>query len=103
MRYILTGDHWTAREAYRMGTVQEVASSPSSALDKAIEIASKIAASGPLGVKASLASAHLAINATQVDALSALDSQRAALYRSQDFQEGRKAEAEGRRPVYHGN
>ena len=25
MRYILTGDHWTAQEAYRMGTVQEVA------------------------------------------------------------------------------
>jgi enoyl-CoA hydratase/carnithine racemase len=103
MRYILTGDHWTAREAYRMGTVQQVASSPSSALDEAIEIASKIAASGPLGIKASLASAHLAVNATQADALSALDSQRATLYRSQDFQEGRKAEAEGRRPVYHGS
>jgi enoyl-CoA hydratase len=39
MRYILTGDHWTAQEAYRMGTVQEVAPSPSSALDKAIQIA----------------------------------------------------------------
>jgi enoyl-CoA hydratase len=103
MRYILTGDHWTAQEAYRMGTVQEVASSAQSALDKAIEIANKIAASGPLGIKASLASAHLAVDAAQADALSALDAQRATLYRSQDFQEGRKAEAEGRRPVYHGN
>jgi enoyl-CoA hydratase/carnithine racemase len=103
MRYILTGDHWTAREAYRMGTVQEVATSPQSALDKAIEIASKIAACGPLGIKASLASAHLAVDKAQADALSALDGQRATLYRSQDFQEGRRAEAEGRRPVYHGN
>jgi enoyl-CoA hydratase len=103
MRYILTGDHWTAREAYRMGTVQEVAPTPSSALDKAIEIANKIAASGPLGIKASLASAHLAVDAAQANALSALDAQRATLYRSQDFQEGRKAEAEGRQPVYHGN
>jgi enoyl-CoA hydratase len=103
MRYILTGDHWTAQEAYRMGTVQEVASTPPSALDKAIEIANKIAACGPLGIKASLASAYLAIDPAQANALSALDAQRATLYRSQDFQEGRKAEAEGRQPLYHGN
>jgi enoyl-CoA hydratase len=103
MRYILTGEHWTAQEAYRMGTVQEVVPSPSAALDKAIEIANKIAASGPLGIKASLASAHLAVDAAQADALSELDKQRATLYRSQDFQEGRKAEAKGRRPVYRGN
>ena len=25
MRYILTGDHWSAKEAHRMGTVQELA------------------------------------------------------------------------------
>jgi enoyl-CoA hydratase len=103
MRYILTGDHWNAREAYRMGTVQEVVSTPRSALDEAIEIANKIGASGPLGIKASLASAHLAIDPAQANALSALDAQRSTLYRSHDFQEGREAEAEGRRPPYHGN
>jgi enoyl-CoA hydratase len=102
MRYILTGDHWTAQEAHRMGTVQEVTSTPQSALDRAIEIANKIAACGPLGIKTSLASAHLVVDAAQADALSKLDVQRAALYRSQDFQEGRKAEAEGRPPVYQG-
>lgn len=103
MRYILTGDHWTAKEAYRMGTLQEIASTPQSALDKAIQIANKIAACGPLGIKTSLASAHLAVDAAQTDALSKLDAQYSALYRTQDFQEGRKAEAEGRPPVYHGN
>ena len=103
MRYILTGDHWNAWEAYRMGTVQEVASTPRSALDEAIEIANKIATSGPLGIKASLASAHLAIDPAQANALSALDAQRSTLYRSHDFQEGREAEAEGRQPLYHGN
>ncbi|NWA02719.1 crotonase/enoyl-CoA hydratase family protein [Pseudomonas gingeri] len=102
MRYILTGDHWTAREAYRMGTVQEIPD-PQSALDKAIELANKIAANGPLGIKASLASAHRVIDPVQADALSQLDAQRATLYKSKDFQEGRKAEAEGRSPVYHGN
>ncbi|MGB3124876.1 MAG: crotonase/enoyl-CoA hydratase family protein [Pseudomonas sp.] len=102
MRYMLTGDHWTAREAYRMGTVQEIPD-PQSALDKAIELANKIAANGPLGIQASLASAHRAIDPAQTDALSGLDAQRATLYKSNDFQEGRKAEAEGRPPVYHGN
>ncbi|WP_395606459.1 enoyl-CoA hydratase-related protein [Pseudomonas sp. B22129] len=102
MRYILTGDHWTAGEAYRMGEIQEIAGAKSS-LDQAIKIANKIAANGPLGIKASLASAHRVIDPAQADALSALDVQRAALYKSNDFQEGRKAEAEGRKPVYQGN
>jgi enoyl-CoA hydratase len=103
MRYILTGDHWTARDAYRMGTVQEVAATQHSALDKAIEIANKVAACGPLGIKAALASAHLAVDASETDAFSRLDAQYGALYRTQDFIEGRKAEAEGRAPVYHGD
>lgn len=102
MRYMLTGDHWTAREAYRMGTVQEIPD-PQSALDKAIELANKIAANGPLGIKATLVSAHRVIDPVQTDALSGLDAQRATLYKSKDFQEGRKAEAEGRPAVYQGN
>jgi enoyl-CoA hydratase len=39
MRYILTGDHWTVQEAYRMGTVQEIADTPQAALDRAVAIA----------------------------------------------------------------
>ena len=73
-----------------MGTVQEVATSPQSALDEAIKIANKIAACGPLGIKASLASAHLAVDAAQADALAALDAQRAALYRSKTFRKAEK-------------
>jgi enoyl-CoA hydratase len=102
MRYILTGDHWTAQDAYRMGTVQEVADTPQSALDKAIEIANKVAACAPLGIETALASAHLAIDNPEANALSKLDSQYGALYHTQDFLEGRKAESEGRPPVYQG-
>ncbi|NWE61179.1 hypothetical protein HX825_33580, partial [Pseudomonas gingeri] len=76
---------------------------PQSALDKAIELANKIAANGPLGIKATLVSAHRVIDPVQTDALSGLDAQRATLYKSKDFQEGRKAEAEGRPAVYQGN
>jgi len=50
----------------------------------------------------SLASAHLAIDHTEEEALPKLDAQFAALFHTQDFLEGRKAEAEGRKPVYQG-
>jgi enoyl-CoA hydratase/carnithine racemase len=102
MRYMLTGDHWSAEEAFRMGVVQEIAPTPDKALEAGIAIATKIAACGPLGIKTTLASAHLAIDSSQADALSKLNAQYGALYRTDDFKEGRSAEAEGRPPIYQG-
>ncbi|MEQ5843916.1 enoyl-CoA hydratase-related protein [Paraburkholderia acidicola] len=102
MRYILTGDHWSADDAYRMGVIQEVAPTQQAALERGIAIATKIAACGPLGIRTSLASAHLAIDTNEAASLAQLDAQYGALYRTQDFQEGRNAEAEGRAPVYQG-
>ncbi len=37
MRYILTGDHWSAEEAYRMGTVQAIAPDAKAALELAVQ------------------------------------------------------------------
>ena len=102
MRYMLTGDHWSAEEALRMGVVQTIAPTPDAALEAGIETATKIAACGPLGIKATLASAHLAIDSSETEALSKLEAQYRALYGSEDFKEGRKAEAEGRPPAYQG-
>lgn len=102
MRYVLTGDHWSAQEAFRMGEVQEVAPDPKEALEAGIRIANKIADCGPLGIKTSLASAHLAIDRSEEEAVSKLDSQFGALIHTQDFLEGRKAEAEGREPINQG-
>jgi len=102
MRYMLTGDHWSAEEALRMGLVQEIAPTRDKALEAGINIATKIAACGPLGIKTTLASAHLAIASSQAEALSKLNAQYGALYSTEDFKEGRKAEAEGRLPVYQG-
>jgi enoyl-CoA hydratase/carnithine racemase len=102
MRYMLTGDHWTAAESLRMGITQQIAPTPAAALEAAIVMAQKIAACGPLGVKATLASAHQVIDPVEADALSKLGAQYAALYRTEDFIEGRKAEAEGRPPRYQG-
>jgi enoyl-CoA hydratase/carnithine racemase len=102
MRYMLTGDHWSADEARRIGIVQEIAPTREKALELGVEIASKIAACGPLGIRTTLASAHFAIDASQVEALSKLNAQYQALYRTEDFKEGRRAEAEGRPAIYQG-
>ena len=102
MRYMLTGDHWSAEESFRMGITQQIAPTPEAALALGIAMARKIAACGPLGIKATLASAHLLIDPVEADALAKLDAQYTALYRTEDFLEGRRAEAEGRPPKYQG-
>jgi enoyl-CoA hydratase/carnithine racemase len=102
MRYMLTGDHWSAEESYRMGITQETAPTPEAALEAGIAVARKIAECGPLSIKATLASAHQVIDPVEADALSKLDAVYSALYRTQDFIEGRRAEAEGRPPKYQG-
>src|SRR6202167_500067 len=80
MRYMLTGDHWNAEEAYRIGEVQQVAPTPERALEAGIQIAKKIAACGPLGIKTTLISAHLAVDPGKAEALSKLDAQFGALF-----------------------
>jgi enoyl-CoA hydratase/carnithine racemase len=102
MRYMLTGDHWSAEESYRMGITQQIAATPEAALEAGIAMARKIAGCGPLSIKATLVSAHQVIDPVEAGALSKLDAAYAALYRTQDFIEGRRAEAEGRPPKYQG-
>ncbi len=102
MRYMLTGDHWSAEESYRMGVTQQIAPTQQAALEAGIAVAQKIAACGPLSIKATLASAHQVVDPVEADALSKLDAQYSALYRTEDFVEGRRAEAEGRPPKYQG-
>jgi enoyl-CoA hydratase len=102
MRYMLTGDHWTGEESYRMGITQQIAPTREAALEAGVAIAHKIAACAPLSIRATLRSAHQVIDPMEADALSKLDAEYSALYRTDDFVEGRKAEAEGRPPRYQG-
>jgi enoyl-CoA hydratase len=102
MRYMLTGDHWSAEESYRMGVTQQVAPTPQAALDAAVALARKVAACAPLSIKATLASSHQYIDPIEADALSKMGAQYSALYKTEDFLEGRRAEAEGRPPRYQG-
>jgi enoyl-CoA hydratase/carnithine racemase len=39
MRYMLTGDHWSAEEAFRIGVVQEIAPTAAKALESGVDIA----------------------------------------------------------------
>ena len=60
MRWMLTGDRFDAAEAHRMGLVQQVVA-PGTQLERARELAGRIAAQAPLAVQATLANARLAV------------------------------------------
>jgi enoyl-CoA hydratase/carnithine racemase len=102
MRYMLTGDHWDAQTAQKLGIVQEVAPDKEAALKIGIDIAGRIAACGPFGIKATLEAAHLAINeSADAAAFAKPEAGYMSLFGSEDFLEGRKAEIENRTPVFH--
>jgi enoyl-CoA hydratase/carnithine racemase len=101
MRYMLTGDEWGADEAYRMGLVQFV-TPPGKQLDRAIEVARKISSAAPLGVRATLSSAHRALSEGQDAAFAALFPELARLAQSDDHQEYFRALRERRAPAYRG-
>lgn len=60
MRYLLTGDKFDASTAQQLGIVTEVVASGKQ-LDRALELAEKIAAQAPLAVQATLASARASL------------------------------------------
>jgi enoyl-CoA hydratase len=101
MRFMLTGDTWGAEEAHRMGLVQEV-TQPGKQLDVAVELAKKIAAVAPLGVRATLASSHQALAAEETTALAAVQPTFTRLQQTEDFKEFQRALREGRSPNFRG-
>ena len=96
MRYMLTGDTWGAEEAQRMGLVQEV-TQPGKQLDVGVELAKKVAAAAPLGVRATLASSHQALADEEKTALAAVQPTFGRLQQTEDFKEYQRALREGRR------
>src|SRR5438034_2888843 len=96
MRWLLTGDEYDAAEAYRIGLVQEVVE-PGRQVDRAIELAEAIATkSAPLGVKATLASAHRARLEGEAAAFARLDADMADLFDTEDGHEGLRSFVERR-------
>jgi enoyl-CoA hydratase/carnithine racemase len=100
MRYMLTGEQWGAEEARRLGLVQDI-TVPGKQLDRAIELAQKIATAAPLGVRATIASAQQSLPGEEA-ALAALGPEFRRLLQSEDLKEFQRAIQEGRAPVFQG-
>jgi enoyl-CoA hydratase len=71
-------------------------------LDVAIELAKKVAAVAPLGVRATLASSRQALAAEETTALAAVQPTFSRLQQTEDFKEFQRALREGRAPVFRG-
>lgn len=101
MRWMLTGDAFDAAEAHRIGLVQEVVPHGRQ-LDRATELARRIAAQAPLAVQATLANARRALHDPE-GAATGLQPELVRLAASEDaaigmraFLERRSAEFVGR-------
>ena len=102
MRWLLTGEEYDAAEAHRIGLIQEVVE-PGRQLDRAVEIAQIIATkSAPLGVKATLASAHRARTEGEAAAFRQLEPDMAELFASEDGREGLRSFVERREAEFVG-
>jgi enoyl-CoA hydratase/carnithine racemase len=86
MRYLLTGDEFSAQDAYRMGLVQEVVPAGKQ-VERAVEMAETIAAQAPLAVRATLASARLA-RKSEAEAAQRLLPDLLPIMQSEDAREG---------------
>jgi enoyl-CoA hydratase/carnithine racemase len=102
MRWLLTGEPYDAQEALRIGLVQEVVERGRQ-LDRAVELAEAIATkSAPLGVKATLASAHRARLEGEAAAFARLEPDMAELFETEDGREGLQSFIERREARFSG-
>jgi enoyl-CoA hydratase len=101
MRWLLTGDEFSAAEAYRIGLVQEIVE-PGAELATAIAIAERIASAAPLAVQATLANAMLYAKQGEDAAIAAFAPTQKRLSATEDFAEGVQSFIERREAVFKG-
>jgi len=101
MRYLLTGDQWTAEDAYRMGLVQYVVE-PGQQLEKAMELARKVASAAPLGVRNILQNGRTAEKYGEEAVKKTIYQDVSKVMQSEDMKEGLQSFIERRTAVFKG-
>jgi enoyl-CoA hydratase len=101
MEMALTGDPLSAEEAHRFGLVN-VLTEPGGALEGARALAARIAANGPLAVRATKQLIAGAVGWTDREALEMQRELADSVFASADAKEGASAFAEKRAPVWRG-
>ncbi|HEU5283742.1 MAG TPA: crotonase/enoyl-CoA hydratase family protein [Burkholderiales bacterium] len=99
MRILLTGDEFSAAEAFRIGLVQELAASGTQ-LERAFAIAETVARQSPTGVRATLASARLAREQGERAAFARMLAEMQVAVAGKDAIEGLNAFLERREPRF---
>ena len=101
MEVALTGDPLTAEQAHAHGLINTL-TEPGGALDGAKELAARVAANGTLAVRATKQLVAGALRWTDAEAFAAQAELVAPVFASADAQEGARAFAEKRAPVWRG-
>jgi enoyl-CoA hydratase/carnithine racemase len=101
LEILLTGAPIDAARAYEIGLVNKVVA-PADLRDAALAMARAIVAGAPLSVTAAKAIVRIAAEMGQTEALAAARAAFEPAYRSHDAQEGPRAFAEKRAPVWRG-
>jgi enoyl-CoA hydratase len=102
MRWLLTAEEFGAAEALRIGLVQEVVPAGQH-VERAVEIARRIAQQAPLGVRGTLANARVARERGQEAALEHLRSLLSEIQASEDAAEGLRSFVERRQARFQGH
>lgn len=101
MEIVLTGKPISAQRAYEIGLVNRLAE-PEQLMDVALGLAAEILEGAPLSVRAARDMVMLSTDMGRTAALQAARHASEYAYRSEDAQEGPRAFAEKRRPVWKG-
>jgi enoyl-CoA hydratase/carnithine racemase len=101
MRYLLTGDEFTAQTARSLGFVQEIVD-PGEERSVAIALAKRISDCAPLAVKAVIENARSGLIDGETDAHRAFGTTQRTLVNTQDFEEGVKSFLQKREANFRG-
>ena len=96
----MTGKHVTAGEARAIGLIGQVVPD-GKALERAHEIATVVAANGPLAVEAILRTLRETAGMTEAEAFAFEEPLSRSVFASDDAKEGPRAFAEKRSPDFH--